>query len=151
VKTLMLNLPPGSVQRGRIYRDSGVKYGLGDVLEVELSSGYTIDLGWDENDRDKPFRVVVYREYFGDRCVDFSVATVDEAVEAVESLALRLSEPIVYSSRSSSCSHYASWNDTLKGSGLAVASSLERYDSLFDGSKTEVANSQDSYYSLVLQ
>ena len=46
MKTLTLKLPEGAVQRGRLYRDPAVKYGLGDVLEVELASGFTIDLGW---------------------------------------------------------------------------------------------------------
>lgn len=90
MKPLALDLPHGAVQRGTLYGDPTVHYGLGDVLEVELPTGYTIDVGWDENNPRDPFRIVVYREYFGDRFVDFRVGSVDQVASEVESIARQL-------------------------------------------------------------
>ncbi len=107
MKTLTLKLPLGAVQRGHLYRDSGVNYGSGDVLEVELPTGFMIDLGWYPRKPETPFRVVVYREYFGDHFVDFYVATPDAAAQAVEFLAERFSSSITCFSCSESKSSYA--------------------------------------------
>ena len=130
MKPLTLKLPKGAVQRGRLYRDPAVKYGLGDVLEVELPTGFTIDLGWCKDKPETPFRVVVYREYFGDRFVDYYVATPDEAVQAIESLAERYSAAITYSACSESKTSYS------------------RRDAVFDGTKSIAACTNNSYFSL---
>jgi hypothetical protein len=81
------NLPPGTEVRGVLYDDPNHVYGLGDVLEIELKTGYTIDVGWDDGSEDGPFRIVVYREYFGDRCVDRRVPAINDVVIAVSELA----------------------------------------------------------------
>jgi hypothetical protein len=89
------NLPPGAVVRGFLYTDPDHVYGLGDVMEIELPTGWTIDVGWDEDIPDEPFRIVVYREYFGDRGGDFRVRDVDRIVSEVERLAADYSRSIV--------------------------------------------------------
>jgi len=132
MKPLTLKLPKGAVQRGRLYRDPGVNYGLGDVLEVELPTGFTIDLGWCKDKPETPFRLVVYREYFGDHSVDYYVATPDAAAQAVEFLAERFSSSITYSSCSESKSSYAP------------------RDSIFDGRKSIAACSNHSYFDIAV-
>ena len=89
------NLPPGAVVRGFLYADPDHVYGLGDVMEIELPTGWTIDVGWDEDTPDEPFRIVVYREYFGDRVVDFRVRDLDGIVSEVQRLAADYSHSIV--------------------------------------------------------
>lgn len=80
------DLPPGSEVRGIFYDDPDHIYGIGDVIEIELSTGWTIDVGWEDRS-DEPFRIVVYREYFGDRVVDLYVRSIDEVVTEVQRLA----------------------------------------------------------------
>jgi hypothetical protein len=89
------NLPSGTLVRGVLYEDPSHVYGLGDVLEVELPTGRTIDVSWDEDSPGNPFRIVVYREYFGDRLVDFCVRNVDDVVSAIHRLAEEHSHPYV--------------------------------------------------------
>jgi hypothetical protein len=89
------NLPPGAVVRGFLYADPDHVYGLGDVMEIELPTGWTIDVGWDEDIPEEPFRIVVYREYFGDRVVDFRVRDIDRIVSEVQRLAADYSRSIV--------------------------------------------------------
>jgi hypothetical protein len=91
MKTVTLDLPDGAVQRGHLYCDADAHYGLGDVLEVELPTGLTIDVGWDEDQAEEPFRIVVYREYFGDRFIDFRVQKIDQVATEVQRLALKYS------------------------------------------------------------
>ena len=61
------DLPSGCEVRGSLYLDPALRYESGDVLEVGLPTGLTIDVGWDDDSSDGPFRIAVYREYFGDR------------------------------------------------------------------------------------
>ncbi len=127
MRPLTLNLPKGAVQRGRLYREPGVNYGLGDVLEVELPTGFTIDLGWCKDNPEAPFRLVVYREYFGDHIVDYYVATPDEAAQAVEVLADRYSSLITYSSFSESKTSYAPRESIFEGRRSIAACSDSTY------------------------
>jgi hypothetical protein len=92
------SLPPGTQVRGVLYDDPAHVYGLGDVLEVELPTGLTIDVGWDEDSTEGRFRLAVYREYFGDRFVDFHVRNVDDVVTEVQRLAAEWSQPCVVTS-----------------------------------------------------
>ncbi|MGP0069679.1 MAG: hypothetical protein ACLQGP_39515 [Isosphaeraceae bacterium] len=88
MKTLSLsNLPAGSQVRGVLYEDPSLVYESGDVLEIELPTGLTIDVGWDAELQGGPFRVVVYREYFGDHFVDFPVRDIHDVVIEVQRLA----------------------------------------------------------------
>jgi hypothetical protein len=66
---------------------------LGDVLEVELPTGLTIDIGWDEDSPEAPFRLTVSREYFGDHFADFHVRDLDQVGREVQRLAAELSGP----------------------------------------------------------
>ena len=94
MKTVHLGeLPPGAQVRGCLFDDPTHVYGLGDVLEVELANGLMIDVGWDEEFPDALFRVVVYRDYFGDRLVDFRVRNLEDVVSAVQRLAVEYSHP----------------------------------------------------------
>jgi hypothetical protein len=127
MKTLTLKLPLGAVQRGHLYRDSGVNYGSGDVLEVELPTGFMIDLGWNPRKPETPFRVVVYREYFGDHFVDFYVGTAEEAANAIETIASRLCANIAFFSCSASESSYVRKESMFLGSRIAVACSDQQY------------------------
>lgn len=88
MKTIKLDkLPPGAKVRGTLYDDSSMEYDSGDVLEVELSNGITIDVGWDKDEPEAPFRIVVYRESFGDRFVDFRARDTQEVQKQVQRLA----------------------------------------------------------------
>ena len=80
-----LNLPDGCTVRGRLYSRE-FRYELGDVLEVELPTGLVVDLGWDENGP-HPFRIVVYRDWFGNHFWDQRAATPKDAALAVEQAA----------------------------------------------------------------
>jgi hypothetical protein len=94
MNTVPLNdLPAGAQVRGLLYDDPAHVYGLGDVLEVELPTGFTIDVGWIADSPTERFRVVVYREYFGDRTVDFRVQEVSDVVKEVKRLAQHYSQP----------------------------------------------------------
>lgn len=87
------SLPTGTQVRGVLYDDPAHVYGLGDVLEVELPTGLTIDVGWDEDSPDGPFRLTVYRESFGDHFVEFHVRDPGQVVIEVQRLAAELSGP----------------------------------------------------------
>lgn len=63
-------LPEGSIVRGQLYDYPGVSYELGDVLEVELPSGIMIDVGWEGDGEEKPFRIVAYRGYYGNKLAE---------------------------------------------------------------------------------
>lgn len=76
------DLPPGAVLRGRLFRNPDHRYGTGDVLEVELPDGLMIDLGWDGDESD-PFHIVVYRESYGDRFIDFRAPDPETAADDV--------------------------------------------------------------------
>lgn len=91
------SLPPGTVVRGTLYDDPSFVYESGDVIEVELPSGMIIDVGWDERHDEEPFRIVVYRQYFGDHFIDFRVCDVQEVVNSVVRLAREHSGPFVAS------------------------------------------------------
>jgi hypothetical protein len=94
MKTVDLGrLPPGTQVRGVLYEDPAHVYGLGDVLEVELPTGLTIDVGWDEDSPEAPFRLTVYREYFGDHSIDFHVRDIAHVVTEVQRLAAEFSGP----------------------------------------------------------
>src|SRR5262245_29409624 len=81
MKTVDLgSLPPGTQVRGVLYDDPAHVYGLGDVLEVELPTGLTIDVGWDEDCPEGPFRLTIYREYFGDHFLDLHVRDIAQVV-----------------------------------------------------------------------
>ena len=89
LKTIEIrDLPSGSHVVGFLFENPSHVYGLGDVLSVELPSGYIVDVGWDEDFPDEPFRIVVYLDYFGDRVVDFRVRDIDDVVRGVTQLAL---------------------------------------------------------------
>jgi hypothetical protein len=103
------NLPTGAIVRGELYDDPSHSYGLGDVLEIELPTGHTIDVGWDEDCPRDPFRIVVYREYFGDRVVDFRVREVDDVVREVEQLAKQYIQPCIASAHSQTLDFNSLW------------------------------------------
>ncbi len=87
----LIDFPANTQVRGFLYEDPGHEYLLGDVLEIELSSGWIIDVGWNKDYPDRPFRIAVYREYFGDRIVDFRVREIDDVVKETQRLALEYS------------------------------------------------------------
>ena len=87
------NLPTGVHVRGNLYNDHSMIYLSGDVLEIELPTGFTIDVGWDADSPDTPFRIVVYREYFGDHFVDFSVKNIDDVTNEIYSLVKAYTQP----------------------------------------------------------
>lgn len=87
MNALLDHLPAGSTIRGEIYDDPDVEYHSGDVMEIELDNGLMIDVGWDADFPETPFRIVVYREYFGDRLVDLRVRGSHQAIEEVHRLA----------------------------------------------------------------
>jgi hypothetical protein len=68
---------------GRLYRDNDVQYLLGDVMYVELSNGYIVDVDWD---KDESFLVVVYKEYYGNQFVSVPAHDVGEVVSVINRL-----------------------------------------------------------------
>jgi hypothetical protein len=106
------HLPEGSEVRGILYDDPGMRYGSGDVLEVELPTGFTIDVGWDEETPDSPFRIVVYREYFGDRLADFNLRDVSDVAMQVQGLAYRYTTAIPVQSSCADTTVIARYQDS---------------------------------------
>jgi len=151
MQILTLELPKGAVQRGILYRDPSVKYGSGDVLEVELPTGFMIDLGWNPRKPETPFRVVVYREYFGDHFRDFYVGTAEEAANAIERIASKLCANIAFSSCSASESSYVRNESMFSGSRIAASCSESSYaseESIFPGSRIAAACSDQQYFTV---
>jgi hypothetical protein len=110
MKTIEIrDLPSGSQVAGFLFENPSHVYGLGDVLSVELPSGYVVDVGWDEDFPDKPFRIVVYRDYFGDRVVDFRVRDIDDVVTGVTQLAHQYNQPVIATAHSQ-----AEWFDNMQ-------------------------------------
>jgi hypothetical protein len=70
------------IVRGHLYKSNDVKYLLGDVIEVELSNGYIIDVGWEEDE----FLIVVYKEYWGNHFISLSAQNVEEVAFVVRQL-----------------------------------------------------------------
>jgi hypothetical protein len=96
----LTGVPAGAEIRGALYDDPSHEYDLGDVLEIALTSERTIDVGRDRDAPGGPFRIVVYREYFGDRIVDFRLSNVHDVAREVERLALEYSQQVVATSGS---------------------------------------------------
>ncbi len=94
------DLPHGAEVRGTLYDDPHYEYGLGDVLEVELPSGRMVDVSWSNDHPDKPFRIVVYQDYFDDHLVDYRVANASEVAQHVKLLAAEYSQPLVAAEKS---------------------------------------------------
>jgi hypothetical protein len=84
---VLRGLPRGCQITDRLYDDPTHRYELGDVLAITLPTGLTLDVGWDEDCPDEPLRIVVFKDYFGDKLVDFRVRKIMEVVTEVESLA----------------------------------------------------------------
>ena len=79
-------LPPGVEIRGVLYDEPALEHLPEDLVEVELPNRLMIDVSWDSTSPDRPYRIVVYREYFGDRFIDFNVRNVDQVVVEVRRL-----------------------------------------------------------------
>jgi len=84
---VLRGLPRGCQVAGGLYDDPAHRYELGDVLAITLPTGLTLDVGWDEDCPAEPFRIVVFKDYFGDKLVDFRVREIKKVVTEVESLA----------------------------------------------------------------
>jgi hypothetical protein len=87
METVKFDLPVGAQLRGQLYRDPGTRYGTGDVLEIELPTGYVIDVGWDDEHETGTFTIVVYRDYWGNQTQRVEAKSVEDAVTVVERLA----------------------------------------------------------------
>lgn len=84
-------LPDGTIVRGALYEDPDAFYGLGDVIEVELPSGWIIDVSWnggEDIEEERPFCITVYHGHFDNRIIRFrlrdSVAVVAEVKRLAE-------------------------------------------------------------------
>jgi hypothetical protein len=86
---------PGATIRGRLYRDAGATYLLGDVMQLILPTGFTIDVGWeDDGDLGGPFLIVVYQEFWEDHFVSLRAWDADEVAERLEQLAKEFNRPV---------------------------------------------------------
>lgn len=91
---------PGSVVKGQLYRErnpsQSKSYLLGDVLQVDLLTGYTVDVGWEPTgDERNPFLIVVFRDYWDEQHASRRAATADEVAFVVKQLAGQFSETAV--------------------------------------------------------
>jgi hypothetical protein len=66
-----------------------------DILEIELPSDLTIDVGWyPEDDPAGAFQIVLYRDYWSNQLVPpVEVKTISDVVKEVEKLAKTYSAP----------------------------------------------------------
>lgn len=98
------SLPPGAVKKGVMFNTYEPAYLCEDMLEIDLPSGLTIDVGWcPEEDPKGSFRVVLYHEHWHNQAIPPILSqTIPDVVEIVEMLATRFSQPVP--SYSTSCS-----------------------------------------------
>jgi hypothetical protein len=65
---ISLNLPEGTVVKGMLLRHYDIEDLDQEILEVDLPSGQTIDVGWyPQYDAEGSFQISVYRDYWENR------------------------------------------------------------------------------------
>jgi hypothetical protein len=84
-------LPPGCECHGCFYENAKVyrDYLSPDICEVRLPNGLHVDVGYEDEESSpgKPFRVVVWRSYYGDDLYWIHLATIPEVLVKVKELA----------------------------------------------------------------
>jgi hypothetical protein len=89
-KIFDFNLPPGAILRGRLYRDPETRYPSGQVIDIDLPGGTTINLGWDEgysyeyNSYD--FLIQVFTGHFDIHLIDCRVPDPEKAAALIQIL-----------------------------------------------------------------
>jgi hypothetical protein len=98
-----LVLPPDASVKGQLFYSYEPAYLLQDILEIDLSTGITIDVGWSpECDPSGSFRIVVFRDFWRNQLREpIHVKRISEVVETVQQLAFEYSRPTVVVSCSS--------------------------------------------------
>ncbi len=91
-----LILPSTAVLKGRLYESYDQRNLDQDILEVDLDTGLTIEVGWyPEYDPNGSFRITVFRDHWVNQIGrPITVKTTYQVAEAVEFLAKRYSAPL---------------------------------------------------------
>jgi hypothetical protein len=104
-----LRLPPGAELYNFIYRSTNPAYLVQDIATVRLSNGFYIDAGWfPEHDPNGAYQVRVFYET-PDRLMGqkLTLRSVDELVQALESLSWHYSREFAASSSSRTSNYTA--------------------------------------------
>jgi hypothetical protein len=94
-----LNLPPNSIQKGFLYEDYELFELDQDILEIDLPSGLTIDVGWyPQHDPNGAFQIVVFKDYWdAQKQKPILARNPIQVASLVEALASAYSVPLVTS------------------------------------------------------
>lgn len=85
-----LNFPDNIIVKGGLPLTQEVEDLVNDMLEIDLPSGITIDVGWiPEHDPNGKYRIVLYKKYWADQIeapiyLDNRKMVVDKIYELVE-------------------------------------------------------------------
>lgn len=90
-------LPEKALLKGAIYNTYDLDYLSEDLLEINLQSGLTIDVGWyPEGERPGAFQVVLFKQFWRNQVIPpIEVQTLPELVQIVENLAAKYSENVI--------------------------------------------------------
>lgn len=100
-----LQLGDDVIVKGCVYQTKEPVYLREDLLEIDLPSGLTIDVGWyPEGDPGGAYRIVLFRGHWANQVVEpITTPDTDRAIEIIRTLCAIYAPPRL-SSSSSSCS-----------------------------------------------
>jgi hypothetical protein len=100
VNPIDLQLGDDVIVKGCLYPTKDPAYLREDLLEIDLPSGLTIDVGWyPEGDPEGAYRIVVYRGYWVQQVIEpITTADTERAVEVIRKLCSTFAAPRLSSS-----------------------------------------------------
>lgn len=103
MKPIDLHLDDDVIVKGCLYPTKDPVYLREDLLEIDLPSGLTIDVGWyPEGDPEGKYRIVLFRGYWENQLLEpITTPDTDKATKIIETLSAMYATPRLFSSSSS--------------------------------------------------
>jgi len=97
LETVSLKLPVGASVKGALYNTYDLDYLSEDLLEIDLPSGLTIDVGWyPEGERPGTFQVVIFKQFWQNQILPpIKTESLPELVRIIEMLAEEFSKTVI--------------------------------------------------------